>query len=56
MKIVLHLEVDEEEISLSEEDFAEMTKDEREFELTVAMNDYIKNIDDWSQVWEFKES
>lgn len=55
MKIVLHLEVDEEELSLSEEDFAEMTKSEREFELTVAMNNYINQIDDWSQVWEFEE-
>jgi len=55
MKIVLHLEVDEEELSISKEELYKLSKDERESLLTVAINDMIKDIDDWSQVWEFNE-
>lgn len=57
MKIILHLEIDESEINFShQEDWNELTKDEKEFELTVAINEYINSIDDWSQVLEFEES
>ena len=56
MKIVLHLEVDEKELILSEEDLANMSKYEKELDLSVALSNWIKEIDDWSQVWEYEES
>ena len=46
MRIVLELEVDEDELSIDKEEWNKMTKSEKEFELSVAMNDYLNSIDD----------
>ena len=56
MKAVLHLEVSENDISLSKEDWDKLSKFEKEFELSKALYDCIKRIDDWSQVFEFEEN
>ncbi|MCK4819589.1 hypothetical protein KA005_27725 [bacterium] len=56
MKIVLHLEVDEDELNINALELSNMSEDEKELQLTIALSQWIKEIDDWSQVWEFKES
>jgi len=56
VKIVLNLEVDEDELDFTEEEWEKLSKNEKEFKLTVALNDWITKIDDWSQIWEFEES
>ena len=51
MKIVLHLEVDEDEL---EQD--KLTEEDKKFWLSVALSEMIDEIEDWSQAWEFEES
>lgn len=55
MRVVLHLEVTENDISLSKDDWNRLSKFEKEFELSKALHDFINRIDDWSQLFEFDE-
>jgi len=55
MKIVLHLEVDEEEISLYPKDRKEISKLEIQKLLMEELNDQMNAIVDWCEVYEFKE-
>ena len=55
MKIVLNFEVDEEEISLSDEVRKLISKSEMKEILMLEWNDQMNRIDDWSQIYKFIE-
>lgn len=52
MKIILHLEVNETELKGIEDD----TEDEIKIKLYDAMCEWLKEIDDWGQVFDYKPS
>ena len=56
IRIVLHLEIDEKELGLSETELKNLSNEEKRFRLSIALKDRLTRIDDWSKVWEYKES
>ena len=55
LKAILHLEVDKNDTSLSKEDWNKLAKGEKEFELSKTLYNYINEIEDWSQFFEYIE-
>ena len=55
MKVILHLEVGENDTSLSKEEWNKLTKGEKEFELSKTLYNCINEIEDWSQFFEYIE-
>jgi actin-like ATPase involved in cell morphogenesis len=55
MKLVLHLEVNERDIDIPIKERMDMSRSEIKEILTEMMDEIVEEIDDWCQIYEFKE-